>query len=190
MTPTLLPERLEGPDGLLLRRWTPGDAELLGTAVSESLEHLRPWMPWITQEPMSLPDRRVWLAAREREWAGGGDVHMGVFLDGAAAGAIGLHHRIADDGLEIGYWTHPRFTRRGLATGAARLATTAALTVPGVTHVEIHHDRANLASRGVPRALGYEFVAERPGAAETPAEVGIDWIWRIDASGWAALQSP
>jgi hypothetical protein len=36
---TLLPERLEAPDGLLQRRWVPDDAEALGCAVAESAEH-------------------------------------------------------------------------------------------------------------------------------------------------------
>ncbi len=181
-----LPERLQGPDGLLLRRWLPADAEILAAAVSESLEHLRPWMPWIAQEPMPPAQRRAWLAERERDWADGGDAHLGVFLDGRPAGGIGLHRRIAPDGLEIGYWIHCAHTRRGLATSAVRLLTEAALSVPGVTHAEIHHDRANIASRGVPRALGYELVAEVPAEVQAPAESGIHCIWRIDRQGWAA----
>jgi ribosomal-protein-serine acetyltransferase len=145
-------------------------------------------MPWIAQEPIGVAQRRAWLAQREREWADGGDVHLGVFLDGQPAGAIGLHRRIAPDGLEIGYWIHPDHTRLGLATAAVRLLTGAALSVPGISHVEIHHDRSNVASRGVPRALGYELVAEVPDRVAAPAEVGIDCIWRIDRRRWAAAQ--
>lgn len=190
MSPPPLPERLDGPDGLLLRRWRPDDAEVLSTAVAESIEHLRPWMPWIAREPMSLDERRAWLAEREREWAQGGDVHLGVFLDDRVAGGFGLHRRIGPDGLELGYWTHPSYTRRGIATAAGRLATEAALSVPGITHVEIHHDRLNLASRGVPRALGYELVAELPDELQAPAECGISCVWRTDHRAWAAHRRP
>jgi hypothetical protein len=52
-----LPERIEG-DGLVLRRWREEDAGLLHEAVVDSVEHLRPWMPWIADEPMSVEQRR------------------------------------------------------------------------------------------------------------------------------------
>jgi len=45
--PTLLPKRIEASERLLLRRWVPEDAEGLGRAVAESVEHLRPGVAWI-----------------------------------------------------------------------------------------------------------------------------------------------
>jgi RimJ/RimL family protein N-acetyltransferase len=69
---------------------------------------------------------------------------------------------------------HPHFTRRGLATASAQLLTDAALRLPGITHVEIHHDKANLASAGVPRSLGFRWLAEMPREIEAPAEIGIE----------------
>lgn len=188
--PERLPERLEGRDGLLLRRWCVADAEILAAAIAESTDHLEPWMGWVTQEPMTLAQRRRWLAAREREWAAGGDVVLGIFLHGQAVGGCGLHRRLAPDGVEIGYWVHPSFARRGIATEAARLLTDSALALPGISHTEIHHDQANVASGGVPRKLGYRLVGERRDAAEAPAEVGIECIWRMDRDLWASLPAP
>ncbi|WP_426574961.1 hypothetical protein [Aquihabitans sp. McL0605] len=52
-----LPELVEH-DGLVLRRWTVDDTELVGTLVTANLEHLRPYMPWIEREPLSLDERR------------------------------------------------------------------------------------------------------------------------------------
>jgi RimJ/RimL family protein N-acetyltransferase len=98
--------------------------------------------------------------------------------------AAGLHRRIEPDGLEIGYWIHPSFTGRGLATSAARLLTDAAFAVEGITHVEIHHDKANVASAGVPRRLAYRLVAEAPDGIAAPAEIGIERIWRVDRDEW------
>ena len=158
----LLPERLLGPDQLVLRRWVAEDVEIVGRAVRESLEHLRPWMPWVSEEPLSPEDRTRMIREWEREWLRGGDVYMGVFLRGRIAGGCGLHYRIGAGGLEIGYWTHPAFIRRGVATKAAGLLTDAALARPGITHVEIHHDKANRTSAGVPRKLGYQLVGEAP----------------------------
>jgi RimJ/RimL family protein N-acetyltransferase len=185
----LLPERLNGPDGLLLRRWQLRDADILAAAVAESIEHLRPWMGWVEREPMTVEQRRSWLTEREREWAEGGDVNLAVFVKDRVAGACGLHRRIAADGLEIGYWTHPAFTRRGLATTASALLTEASFLVPGITHVEIHHDKANRASAAVPRKLGYRFVRELPDEIEAPAEIGIDCVWRMDADRWNELKT-
>ena len=77
----VLPERIEGSQGLLLRRWVTGDAEALARAVAESAEHLRPWMEWIATEPPPIEPRREMLGAWEREWAQGGDAIYGVFVD-------------------------------------------------------------------------------------------------------------
>ena len=45
-----LPERIELPDGVYLRPFRVDDADAVAKAVSESLEHLRPWMPWAAAE--------------------------------------------------------------------------------------------------------------------------------------------
>jgi RimJ/RimL family protein N-acetyltransferase len=184
--PQVLPEHLEDSQGLVLRRWVPADAEVLGRAVTESAEHLRPWMAWIAEEPLALERRRARLAEWEEEWSQGGDVLLGIFLDGQAAGGCGLHRRIGAGGLEIGYWIHPSFLRRGLATGAARLLTGAAFALPGINRVEIHHDKANHASAGVPRKLGFEWLGESPDVPEAPADLGIEWRWRMAKHAWPA----
>lgn len=182
--PTVLPERLEDPDGLLLRRWEPADAEALGRAVAESADHLRPWMAWIAHEPVAVESRRAMIAEWEREWSTGGDVILGVFVDRRVAGGCGLHHRIGAGGLEIGYWIHSAFLRRGLATRTARALTDAAFGLPGIARVEIHHDKANQASAGVPRKLGFAWLGESPDKPAAPADVGIEWRWRMKKEGW------
>jgi ribosomal-protein-serine acetyltransferase len=184
--PTVLPERIEGGDELLLRRWVAADAEALGGAVAESADHLRPWMAWIADEPVSLELRRARIAEWERDWSHGGDVILGTFVDGRVAGGGGLHQRVGPGGLEIGYWIHRAYLRRGLATRAAQLLTDAAFTVPGITFVEIHHDKANRASAGAPRKLGFEWLGESPDEPEAPAEIGIECRWRMEKESWLA----
>jgi ribosomal-protein-serine acetyltransferase len=174
-----LPERIEA-EGLLLRRWTVDDAAVQQQAIVENIEHLEPWMPWVALEPQPLEDRLAMLARWEREWRAGGDVLLGVFADGAVAGSCGLHRRRGPRTLEIGYWIHVAFLRRGYATAAARALTAAALSTPGIDCVEIHHDRANTASAEIPRRLGYRFVGERPDRPEASGETGIDCVWRLE----------
>jgi ribosomal-protein-serine acetyltransferase len=173
-----LPERLQGDDGLLLRRLCVADAELLAAAVTESLEHLRPWMPWIVLEPLSLPTRRTMLAEREREWLDGGDVMLGIFVGDRLTGGCGLHRRIAPDGLELGYWVHPAWVRRGIATRTARLLTAATLAQPGISHAEIHTDAANLASAAVARRCGYVLAGVWTRPPRAPGESGTELRWR------------
>jgi len=143
-------------------------------------------MDWIDQEPQTVEQRRRMLVRWEQEWLGGGDALYGVFVDdGAVAGGCGLHHRGGPGTLEIGYWLHPGFLGRGIMTRAARLLTDAAFAIPGIEHVEIHHDRANTASRGIPERLGYELVEERTDPQVAPA-TGVDCVWRVPRSAWLA----
>ncbi len=180
-----LPEYLPGESGLVLRRWVTADAPRLAQAVGESLEHLRPWMPWVAQEPVPLAERHQRIATWEQDWRAGGDLVMGVFVDGAVAGGCGLHHRIGPKGLEIGYWIHPAFLRQGIATAAARLLTNAALHQAEITRVEIHHDKANVASAGVPLKLGFRLMREVPDEPEAPGEIGISCEWQVRRAEWA-----
>ena len=185
----VLPERITAPDGLLLRRWLASDATALGRAIADSVEHLRPWMAWIADEPLPLERRSAMIDEWERDWAEGGDVFLGVFLERRIAGSCGLHRRIGPTGLEIGYWTHPAFLRRGVATRVASALTGAALAVPGITRVEIHHDKANQASAGIPRALGFDWLGETRSEPAAPGDTGVEWRWGTNKTTWDARGS-
>ena len=185
------PERIDLDGGLVLRRWRPADAEALNLAIDESLEHLRPFMPWAV--PASVEERRAILASWEQEWDAGGDLIYGLFLGPVAAGSFGLHRRIGPDGLEIGYWVHAAHTRQGYASAAVAALTSVAFTLPGIELVEIHLDRANLASEGVPRKLGFTLVAEHPRPSRlppSPAESGIFRAWRMTRDRWRPPVTP
>jgi ribosomal-protein-serine acetyltransferase len=177
-----LPERIDGR-GIVLKRWRESDAEALVAAVTESAEHLRSWVAWMAAEPLSVGQRRTMLAQREQEWLDGGDVALAVMAEGRVAGGCGLH-RLNPGTLEVGYWIHSAFLRRGLATAASALLTDAAFAVTGIEHVEINHDKANLASAGIPRRLGFEFVGEHPNEQPAPSDVGIDFRWRMSRVAW------
>jgi len=176
-----LPERIETDGPLVIRRWLVSDADALGRAITESADHLRPWMAWMAQEPLTIEQRRALIGGWEEERARRGDVYLGVFGHDRVAGSCGLHRRRGPGTLEIGYWIHSALLRQGVATSVAELLTDAALAVPGITRVEIHHDKANRASAAIARRLGYRFVGEGPDERAAPAEVGVDWTWRIDA---------
>jgi hypothetical protein len=53
-----------------------------------------------------------------------------------------------------------------------------------IEHVEIRHDKATLASAGVPQRLGFEFIGESPREPRAPSDSGIECAWRISRSTW------
>jgi len=95
------------------------------------------------------------------------------------AGSCGLMARIGAGGLEIGYWVHRAYTRRGLATAASAALVEQAFRLPGVERVEIVHDELNVASGGVPRKLGFTEVERRPLDFCPPAGNGVGVVWQL-----------
>lgn len=182
-----LPAMLRG-QRVTLRRWTPDDEATLGRIVAESLDHLRPWMPWARFEPLTPGARRLLIEGWEREWYAGGDVTFAVIADSEVVGSSGLHRRLGPDALEIGYWVHVDFIRRGYATELARMLTDAAFSVDGIERVEIHHNAANTRSAAVPRRLGYTLMCEVATDPKAPAEVDRECEWRVTKQQWAELR--
>jgi ribosomal-protein-serine acetyltransferase len=161
-----------------LRRWRRADAETVFEAVRESLDHLRPWMPWAAG--YGPADAVEFTASCERDWESGDAYNYAVTTAGVTVGSCGLMRRSGPTGLEIGYWLHPDHTGRGLASMSTIALVDAALTLPGVDHVEISHDARNAASEAVPRRLGFIEVERR--ARQRPhlsGEVGTDVVWRL-----------
>jgi RimJ/RimL family protein N-acetyltransferase len=178
-----LPDAIHTPR-LTLRLWAEADAVRLGVAVASSLEHLRPWMPWVASEPLTHSQRLGLIDMWQADWEQGGDVVVGAFMGDVVIGSAGLHRRRGPRVLEIGYWVHVDHTRNGYAAEIATALTTAAFTVPEIDRVEIHHDKANLASAGVPQRLGYTLVEETPDVVSAPGEVGIDCSWLMNRQDW------
>lgn len=171
------PARIVTPQ-VVLRRHTLDDVDAVVGAVNESLEHLRPWMPW-AQVPATRDAIRAFLAGVIDNFDAGHDFGY-LMLDPterAVVGGTGLHARGVPNGLAIGYWVHVNWTRRGIATATARALTTAAFALPEIERVEIHCDVDNTASAAVARAAGYELEAIVPRAPDAPGESGREMVW-------------
>jgi ribosomal-protein-serine acetyltransferase len=168
-----------------LRRWRRVDADDLYRAVSESLEHLAPWMAWAAHG-YSTADAVAYLARSEELW--GTDYDYAIVAPGQAlVGSCSMMSRIGASGFEIGYWVHPAHVRRGYATAAAAALAAEAFRV-GADRVEIVHDLANLASGAVPRRLGFREVDRRtPQEERSPGEAGVDVVWRLRAADAAMV---
>ena len=162
---------------LTLRRYRDDDLDDLVRAVTESEDHLRGWLPWVAGH--SVESEAAFLAQSARDWESGTAYNYAIRTEGALAGGIGLMARIGPGGLEIGYWVHRAFTRRGLATAASAALVEQAFRLPGVDRVEIVHDELNVASGGVPRKLGFTDAGRR--RIDPPPEkgTGVGVIWRL-----------
>ena len=165
-----------------LRPWGDDDVDAMSRAIAESLDHIQPWMPWAAAEPLPRADRVRLVAEFTRQWEAGESFVYGIFVGDLPIGGTGLHPRVGADGMEIGYWVHPEWTGRGIATAAAGALTEVAFALPGIRRVEIHHDKANVASRRIPEKLGFTLVAEVPDPPAAPAEIGIECQWRKTAT--------
>jgi RimJ/RimL family protein N-acetyltransferase len=163
----------------VLRRVHADDAEAIATAVGVSLDDLRPWMPWATRDAAEPRTQLIRVTEADELWEAGTDFIYSILLVPAltVVGEIGLHRRVGEDGIEIGYWVDSRYARRGLGTEAARILTEVGLSLDGVTRAEIHCDAANQASAAIPRKLGYQLdrVDEHP--PEAPGEQGHRMVW-------------
>ena len=172
-------------DQLVVRPWRPEEVPLLHEAVLDSLDHLRPWMPWIAAEPLSLAERMALVESWARQHELGERV-FGMFVGGVAVGSCGLHPRIGPGGVEIGYWVRAGHTGRGYATGAARMLTDLVFGDEAIERIEIHHDVANIASGRVPAKLGYRYVGDVTRPVQAPSETGVQSVWRVGREEWLA----
>jgi RimJ/RimL family protein N-acetyltransferase len=172
---------------LVLRRVQADDAEGIATAVGASLDYLKPWMPWATVEAAEPRTQRIRVAEADELWEAGTDFIYSVLLQPTltVVGEIGLHRRVGDGGMEIGYWIDTRYAGRGLGTEAAGTLTDLALALPGVTRTEIHCDVANQASAAIPRKLGYQLDRVEAHQPEAPGEQGRRMVWVQRAAGLA-----
>jgi ribosomal-protein-serine acetyltransferase len=169
---------------LALNRWRPDDLEVLFSAVSGTLEHLRPWMSWAADHDRESIKR--FLAESNEGWVRGERFEYAIRdLQGHVIGSAGLLDRIGPGRLEIGYWVDGAHTRRGAATQAAAALTEAALALSWVTDVEIHHDEANLASRAVAHRLGFRLIGTYPRKPTAPAETEYEVRWGINMDEFA-----
>jgi ribosomal-protein-serine acetyltransferase len=178
-----LPE-LVADGGFVVRLWRPEDVPALHRAVLDNLDHLRPWMSWISLEPLSEVQRLEQVVAWRADWEAGGTAPMAMLLHGEVVGGTGYTRRPGTAGLEIGYWVHSAHLGLGYATRAARLLTAAAFAGTDEPAVEIHHDRNNTRSGRVPPRLGFLRIGELPDPIVAPGECGIDVTWRMTREDW------
>ncbi len=160
------PILLDFPDSFATERLTirsvmPGDGERMYTAVMESLEELKPWMPWAHEEH-SVEKYEARVREGRLRWLAREDLWMVLLLKGTdtIVGGSGLHSINWDvPRFEIGYWVRSAYAGQGYVTEAVQGVTAFAFDTLRAERVEIHCDALNERSAAVARRAGFPLEA-------------------------------
>ena len=158
MKPILIdfPESIDS-ERLIIRAPRIGDGPAVNAAIVESVNELRPWMPW-AKETQSVDQTEENIRGAVSRFIAREDLRLQIFLksDGSFVGGSGLH-RIDWDvpRFEIGYWVRTSQTRKGYASEAVRAIAEFAFNTLSARRVEIRMDEKNLASQRVAERAGF-----------------------------------
>lgn len=144
---------------LIIRCYEPSDALELREAIIESLDHLRPWLPWAKHEPGDLESIINRLRSFRGQFDLGKDYLFGIFdkTGKELIGSTGLHTRVGEGAREIGYWIRVKYINRGFAKEAVSALTKAGFEIEKLGAIEIHCSPENTRSINIPSKLGYIF---------------------------------
>ncbi|MEU3369657.1 GNAT family N-acetyltransferase [Streptomyces sp. NPDC006711] len=185
------PRQIIACEGFVLRRWRgQDDFAPAHQLIEESLEHLRPWEPWVAGH--SARGTRDFLASCESKWASGDVYNYAIVKDGTPLGMCQAYRVAgAPHGRRMGYWLHPAATGRGIATRATAAVVEEMFSLPDVAYLEVAHDLSNAASAAIPRRLGFTEVLREQGTPPVaPSGSGIDVIWRLNRPTPPAKSAP
>jgi RimJ/RimL family protein N-acetyltransferase len=182
-------------DRLVARCWRLGDAPALRRALEDNAQHLRPWIPFMADEPRSLRETAEWLREQRGEFDQDVAYRYGLFLraeETVLVGSVSLFKRVGPGGREVGYWIHKDHTGTGFATEAASMMVRLAFEVDDpvdvdqVDRVEIHCDPNNQASWGVGVKLGFQHEATlKRRFTDTKKNLTDTMIWTLFAADYA-----
>lgn len=146
---------------LELARWHERDSEDLRLAIDVSDAHLRPWIPFMRDEPRSLAATRARVAEFIASFDAGEHFRYAVRhrQTRTLVGEVMLLTRGEPGTLEIGYWLHRDHCGRGYAKEATAVLLPMAFDELGAARVAVVCDELNAASLAVANHLGVSFKA-------------------------------
>jgi RimJ/RimL family protein N-acetyltransferase len=184
-----VPERIEGERVILLAPRAGLGAEM-ALVVTQSISHLRPWMPW-AQEPPSAESAETVVRKMQADFIARRDLAYQVFArkpdgrPGRLLGGTGLHRMDwAVRRFEIGYWLRPEAQGQGLVSECVELLARMAFDQLRARRLEIRCDARNARSRAVAERCGFEL----EGVLKQEA-LGVDGHPR-DTCVYARLKAP
>ena len=169
-------------DRLVLRCWSPADAPRLRTVLDECDAYLRPFIPFMKDEPRSLEQTAQWLRGHRAAFDQD-QMHRYAVFDQQEQHLFGenmLLSRVGPGALEIGYWTHKDAAGQGYATETTCAMIRVAFEIEKVRRVEIVCTPENAASAAIPAKLGFTHEATlKERAHDTDGEIRDLMIWTL-----------
>lgn len=151
-----IPESFES-ERLLIRPPHWGDGLAVNEAVKESIEQLRPWMPWANKVP-TVEESEASIRRSRLEFLERTDLRLLIFLKetGELIGSSGLH-RIdwQSRKFEIGYWVRTSCSKQGYITEAVNAITKYAIQELQANRIEIRCDSRNVQSARIAERSGF-----------------------------------
>lgn len=158
-----VPERLL-TERLVIAAPRAGLGQALNAAVCESLNELKPWMPWAQTVP-SIEESEAVMRNLQAKFILRRDLTYQFYLRlpgseqaGRLLGGTGLHRfDWAVRRFEIGYWIRTSAQGQGYVSEAVQALARMAFDELRARRVEIRMDERNLRSRAVAERCGFEF---------------------------------
>jgi len=130
------------------------DVPTLYESVRESIDALRPWMPWC-HDGYSISESREWVEKQIASFAEKQEFHFSILSADQFAGICGLNGiRDANRLANLGYWIRTSMCNRGIATGATRLLVDWAFQNTELDRIEIVAAVGNIPSLRVAAKAG------------------------------------
>ena len=169
---------------VVVRCYEPKDAQMLSDAITASVDHLRPWMSWVKDEPISPEERAMLLRRFRGQFDLGEDYVFGIFntSETELLGSTGLHTRAGETAREIGYWIHVNHIGKGVATETVSALTKVGFEIEDLTDITIHCSIANLRSQRIPEKLGYKLQQAAQQTANDSSLSTGKMIWKMSTA--------
>ncbi|GIM92248.1 GNAT family N-acetyltransferase [Paractinoplanes toevensis] len=138
-------------DGLVLRPWEDGDAEVFLAAYRDPA--VRRWHP---RQPGSAENVLAWFARYRQDWADEQGGHWAITRGPQVLGRIAMRGFNLDDGLAgCAYWVLPEARGAGVAPAALRMLSEWGFGVAGFHRLHLAHSTRNPASCRVATKAGF-----------------------------------
>ena len=180
-----LPAAIRAGDHVVLRPWTPEDAERLFRLVDANRAFLARWLPWAAGAPLEMAVefiKHYFVGYQE-----GSGLELALEVDGELAGHAGyIGFDRAERSGELGYWLAGAHKGRGHMTEACRALVDHGLRTLGLDRVVIRAATRNAPSRAIPERLGFRFEGiERAG--ELPSGEPIEMArYAVQSAEWTS----
>jgi RimJ/RimL family protein N-acetyltransferase len=151
-----IPESFESKR-LIIRAPLWDDGVMVNEAVKESIDELRPWMPWAQDIP-TIEESEISIRRSRLEFLDRTDLRLLLILkeSGHLIGSSGLHRMDWQARkFEIGYWVRTSYGNQGYITEAVEAITNYAIHELQANRIEIRCNSRNIRSARVAERQGF-----------------------------------